>query len=96
MGPISQASKSGVTRLTPALLKEHLDKHVVGQTRAKKVTSVAIYNHYQRIRELRRLEVEQEERREKEARRLVREKERNAHAVESRFELHVFSGRHAI
>lgn len=28
---------------------EFLDKHVVGQERAKKVLSVAVYNHYKRI-----------------------------------------------
>lgn len=84
VGPISQASKSGTTHLTPSVLKEHLDKYVVGQTKAKKVTSVAIYNHYQRIREVRRLEAEELERREKEARWLLKERERNAHAVESR------------
>jgi ATP-dependent Clp protease ATP-binding subunit ClpX len=86
VGPIAQASKSGTTRLTPSLLKEHLDKYVVGQTKAKKVTSVAIYNHYQRIRELRRLEVEEQERREKDARRVLKERERNAHPLESRSE----------
>jgi ATP-dependent Clp protease ATP-binding subunit ClpX len=34
----------------PHEIKEYLDKHVVGQMRAKKVLSVAVYNHYQRIR----------------------------------------------
>ncbi len=28
---------------------EHLDSYVVGQARAKKVLSVAMYNHYKRI-----------------------------------------------
>ncbi|MDR3076931.1 MAG: ATP-dependent Clp protease ATP-binding subunit ClpX [Synergistaceae bacterium] len=36
----------------PSEIKDYLDKHVVGQTRAKKVLSVAVYNHYQRIRSL--------------------------------------------
>jgi ATP-dependent Clp protease ATP-binding subunit ClpX len=36
----------------PYEIKDYLDKHVVGQTRAKKVLSVAVYNHYQRIRSL--------------------------------------------
>lgn len=83
VGPLAQASKSGITRLTPSLLKEHLDKFVVGQAKAKKVTSVAIYNHYQRIRELRRLEAEEQERREKDSRRMLKERERNAHPLES-------------
>jgi ATP-dependent Clp protease ATP-binding subunit ClpX len=34
----------------PYEIKEYLDKYVVGQMRAKKVLSVAVYNHYQRIR----------------------------------------------
>jgi ATP-dependent Clp protease ATP-binding subunit ClpX len=82
-GPLSQASKHGAPRLTPSLLKEHLDKYVVGQDRAKKVTSVAIYNHYQRIRELRRQESEEQARREQQARRELRERERTSHPVES-------------
>ena len=36
----------------PYEIKDYLDKYVVGQTRAKKVLSVAVYNHYQRIRSL--------------------------------------------
>ena len=82
-GPIAQASNHGAPRLTPMKLKEHLDKFVVGQDRAKKVTSVAVFNHYQRIRELRRLEAEEEERRAREERRLLPERERNNHPVES-------------
>ena len=35
---------------TPASLKDILDKHVIGQEEAKKAISVAIYNHYKRIR----------------------------------------------
>ncbi|RXJ97802.1 ATP-dependent Clp protease ATP-binding subunit ClpX [Arcobacter sp. CECT 8986] len=34
---------------TPAELKAILDDYVVGQSRAKKVLSVAVYNHYKRI-----------------------------------------------
>ncbi len=33
----------------PLQMYEHLDSYVVGQTRAKKVLSVAMYNHYKRI-----------------------------------------------
>jgi ATP-dependent Clp protease ATP-binding subunit ClpX len=85
IGPLAQASKHGAPRLTPSMLKEHLDKFVVGQDKAKKVTSVAIYNHYQRIRELRRQEAEEQEQRAREERRHLTERERNSHPVESKF-----------
>lgn len=35
--------------LKPAEIKEHLDQYVIGQDDAKKVLSVAVYNHYKRI-----------------------------------------------
>jgi ATP-dependent Clp protease ATP-binding subunit ClpX len=38
------------------MLKQYLDQFVVGQDRAKKILSVAVYNHYQRIMELQRQE----------------------------------------
>ena len=60
-GPLGGASNLGATTLTPKVLKQHLDQFVVGQERAKKVLSVAVYNHYQRIQETRRREEEQEE-----------------------------------
>ena len=34
---------------TPATIKKTLDEYVIGQDRAKKVLSVAVYNHYKRI-----------------------------------------------
>jgi ATP-dependent Clp protease ATP-binding subunit ClpX len=37
------------TLRTPAQLKEILDQYIVGQDDAKKVLSVAVYNHYKRI-----------------------------------------------
>ena len=85
VGPLAQAAKHGAPRLTPSALKEHLDKFVVGQDKAKKVTSVAIYNHYQRIREIRRQEAEEGERKAQEDRRLLAERERDGHPVESMF-----------
>jgi ATP-dependent Clp protease ATP-binding subunit ClpX len=33
----------------PSTLKKHLDQYVIGQDQAKKVLSVAVYNHYKRI-----------------------------------------------
>ena len=35
---------------TPEQIKAHLDEYIVGQENAKKVLSVAVYNHYKRIR----------------------------------------------
>jgi ATP-dependent Clp protease ATP-binding subunit ClpX len=37
--------------LKPVEIKEHLDQYVIGQDQAKKVLSVAVYNHYKRISE---------------------------------------------
>ncbi|KAM0312969.1 hypothetical protein ACHAO8_005861 [Botrytis cinerea] len=84
-GPLSQASKHGVPTLTPLSLKNHLDKFVVGQDRAKKVTCVAIYNHYQRVRELRRQEAEEQERRDQYSRRHLYERERSSHPVDNEY-----------
>ena len=36
--------------IKPRELSEYLDQYVIGQSRAKKVVSVAVYNHYQRIK----------------------------------------------
>ena len=54
VGPLGDTSSVGAPRITPRVLKEHLDQFVVGQERAKKVMSVAVYNHYQRVQELQR------------------------------------------
>lgn len=40
---------SKATLLTPKELKARLDEYVIGQDEAKKVLSVAVYNHYKRI-----------------------------------------------
>jgi ATP-dependent Clp protease ATP-binding subunit ClpX len=34
---------------TPPQLKAHLDEHIIGQEQAKKILSVAVYNHYKRL-----------------------------------------------
>lgn len=60
-GPLGDASVLGVPKLTPRVLKQHLDQFVVGQERAKKVLSVAVYNHHQRVQELERREEEEEQ-----------------------------------
>ncbi|MBR1968489.1 MAG: ATP-dependent Clp protease ATP-binding subunit ClpX [Clostridia bacterium] len=38
-----------VKLLKPAEIKERLDQYIIGQDEAKKVLSVAVYNHYKRI-----------------------------------------------
>lgn len=58
LGPLSHASNLGAPKITPKILKQHLDQFVVGQERAKKVLSVAVYNHYQRVHEAQRQEEE--------------------------------------
>ena len=35
--------------IIPSHIKEHLDKYVIGQEAAKKILSVAVYNHYKRL-----------------------------------------------
>lgn len=43
---------------TPKQIKEHLDQYVIGQGEAKIVLSVAVYNHYKRLRQNKKLDVE--------------------------------------
>ena len=38
-----------INLLTPEEIKAFLDEYVIGQDEAKKVLSVAVYNHYKRI-----------------------------------------------
>jgi len=53
LGSSSKSKKSSpdlqINLLKPAEIKKHLDEYVIGQDQAKKVLSVAIYNHYKRI-----------------------------------------------
>jgi ATP-dependent Clp protease ATP-binding subunit ClpX len=44
--------------LKPKEIKERLDEYIIGQETAKKTISVAVYNHYQRVRHLKRGGVE--------------------------------------
>ena len=39
-----------INLLTPEEIKAFLDEYVIGQDEAKKVLSVAVYNHYKRIK----------------------------------------------
>lgn len=79
-GPLRDASNIGAPRITPSILKQHLDQFVVGQERAKKTLATAVYNHYQRITELQRLDDEADERAHQEERRRMAHR----HPVEGR------------
>ena len=48
----------GINLLKPRQIKEFLDQYVIGQDAAKKVLSVAVYNHYKRITSGQKSEVE--------------------------------------
>ena len=43
---------------TPSQIKAHLDQYVIGQDEAKKALSVAVYNHYKRLRQNKKSDVE--------------------------------------
>ena len=47
-----QNGKGGLSDLpTPHQIRESLDEYVIGQAQAKKILSVAVYNHYKRLKE---------------------------------------------
>ncbi|MDT8411458.1 MAG: ATP-dependent Clp protease ATP-binding subunit ClpX [Vicingaceae bacterium] len=48
-GKVNQDLFAQIELLKPAELKKHLDEYVIGQDDAKKVLSVAVYNHYKRL-----------------------------------------------
>lgn len=39
-----------ISRIKPHMVKEYLDQYIINQDRAKKILSVAIYNHYKRMK----------------------------------------------
>ena len=49
---------SGINLLKPKEIKEFLDDYVIGQDEAKKVLSVAVYNHYKRITSKKETDIE--------------------------------------
>ena len=49
LAAVHTRSTSARPALTPVDLKKALDEYVIGQDNAKKVLSVAVYNHYKRI-----------------------------------------------
>ncbi len=44
-----EPEKEDINLLKPVEIKEFLDEYVIGQEEAKKILSVAVYNHYKRI-----------------------------------------------
>jgi len=50
--------ETGINLLKPKEIKEFLDDYVIGQEEAKKVLSVAVYNHYKRVLSRNSIDVE--------------------------------------
>jgi ATP-dependent Clp protease ATP-binding subunit ClpX len=84
-GPLGNAQRE--PKITPKHLKAHLDKYVVGQERAKKMLSVAVYNQYQRIQDQQRQEDEERERLAKIARRTMAYEKFARHPVEGEYQI---------
>ncbi|TGJ71318.1 hypothetical protein EYR41_003291 [Orbilia oligospora] len=59
-GPLGKAGVLG-KGITPRSLKRYLDSYVISQSRAKRVVSAAVYNHYLRVQSIRRREDENAE-----------------------------------
>ncbi len=55
---VDQEDGMGVDLVLPMDLKKHLDEYVIGQDEAKKFLSVAVYNHYKRLRQVKTDDVE--------------------------------------
>ncbi len=49
LGKDEPKEEKGMSLLTPKEIKEKLDEYIIGQESAKRVLSVAVYNHYKRI-----------------------------------------------
>lgn len=46
----SRSKVQNIQEMYPKEIKRYLDQHIIGQDHAKKALSVAVYNHYKRIR----------------------------------------------
>ncbi|MFY9412796.1 MAG: ClpX C4-type zinc finger protein, partial [Dethiobacteria bacterium] len=51
-----ESDLSFIDLLKPQEIKQSLDQYVIGQEEAKRVLSVAVYNHYKRINAAQKLE----------------------------------------
>ncbi|MBQ9729651.1 MAG: AAA family ATPase, partial [Clostridia bacterium] len=58
LGGETDEKAEALTLKKPAEIKAELDKYIVGQDKAKRVLSVAVYNHYKRINALTELKRE--------------------------------------
>ncbi len=47
-----EENAAGLSLYTPKEIKEKLDEYIIGQDNAKRVLSVAVYNHYKRINQM--------------------------------------------
>ena len=57
-GKVSRDIADQIELLKPKEIKTHLDEYVIGQDDAKKVLSVAVYNHYKRLKQVGELDKE--------------------------------------
>ena len=55
---MDQEDGMGVELVLPMDIKKHLDEYVIGQNEAKKFLSVAVYNHYKRLRQVKTDDIE--------------------------------------
>lgn len=53
LGKDEKTANDGLSLYTPKEIKEKLDEYIIGQDSAKCVLSVAVYNHYKRINQIR-------------------------------------------
>ena len=53
LGKDEKTSNDGLSLYTPKEIKAKLDEYIIGQDSAKRVLSVAVYNHYKRINQIR-------------------------------------------
>ena len=53
-----QSISNDIQVATPSQIKAYLDKYVVGQEEAKRTLSVAVYNHYKRLNQNKKSDVE--------------------------------------
>ena len=53
LGKDEKTANAGLSLYTPKEIKEKLDEYIIGQDSAKRVLSVAVYNHYKRINQIR-------------------------------------------